>query len=269
MKKAKIICFVFLSVILCVSTLSAQTSLKGMSLNGSTGLYSIPSGRIGWERSSNFGLDFGYHSIVDNGIASHIPAVSMSLFKWLELSAAFDTQSRNFVSPEDRGDFLTGAKIQLPLTNTALALGGNFQLLNLFDNRGRTYYAGQVYAAVTYAGHFFDSPAETTVVVGKTFIENSSNSNIDFGMGFDLVLLPKQFGNLVHWVTDFANFSYSVEAIGADARFRGVLNTGLRIDLSVIPPFNRFKFVVDVFLTDAFDSNRAFSAGVVFGIPLL
>jgi hypothetical protein len=77
---------------LAVSALSAQTSsLKGMSLNGATGLYSIPSGRIGWERTSDLGLDLGYHAIIDNK-ATHIPKVALSLFKWVELSAAFDIQ---------------------------------------------------------------------------------------------------------------------------------------------------------------------------------
>ena len=65
-------------VILGTSGLEAQ-SLNGMSLNGSTGLYSVPSGRTGWERSSSFGLDLGYHMIVSDGYTAHIPKFSMSL----------------------------------------------------------------------------------------------------------------------------------------------------------------------------------------------
>jgi hypothetical protein len=124
--------------------------------------------------------------------------------------------------------------------------------------------------AVTYAGDFFNMPAETTVVIGKTFIENyKTDSSIDFGMGFDLILLPKVFDNYVHWITDFANFSYSVDPFGADHRYRGVLNTGIRVDLSVIPALNKFKFVIDALVADAFDADRSFSIGAVFGIPVL
>ena len=268
----KIFCLVLIITFASVSGLDAQASggsLKGMSFNGSTGLYSIPTGRIGWERSSSFGLDLGYHAIFSDGTTSHIPKINMSFFNWLEVHAAFDMQPDGFITRDNGGDFIFGAKLQFPLSNTALALGGNYQSLNIFnDNSYNKYNAGQIYLAATYAGRFFDAPAETTVVLGKTFQENVSDSNIDFGMGFDLVLLPRQLGGIFHWITDFSNFSYSVESFGADAWYRGVINSGLRIDLSVIPPFRRFKFVVDLLITDALDSNRSFSAGVVFGVPL-
>jgi hypothetical protein len=264
--------FAALAALLLAPALGAQ-SLKGMSLSGATGLYSIPSGRIGWERSSDLGLDLGYHAIIDKK-ASHIPKLSLSLFKWVELAAAIDIQPE-YSGSKNGTDFLGSAKLQLPITNTAIALGGNFQALNLgsdiegtFPYSGR-YNAGQIYLAVTYAGQFFGMPAETTVVLGKTFVEDNSNSNIDFGMGFDLVLLPKVFQRYIHWVTDFANFSYSVEPWAADSSWRGVLNTGLRIDLSVIPALSKFKFAIDLFLTDAFDEDRAFATGLVFGIPIL
>jgi hypothetical protein len=55
----------------------------------------------------------------------------------------------------------------------------------------------------------------------------------------------------------------------ADSWYRGDLNTGFRIDLSEIPALDKFKFVVDIFMVDAFDSNRSFSMGLVFGIPIL
>ena len=255
-----IVSFVFL---LYINGLEAQT-LKGMSLNGSTGLYSIPTGRIGWERTSDLAFDLGYHAIISDGHASHIPKISLSLFKWVELSAAIDVQPEG----KEGNDFIGGVKIQFPLTKTALALGGNLQSLNLGSSDNR-YNAGQIYLAVSYAGTFFEMPAETTVVVGKTFRQNHSDSNIDFGMGFDLVLLPKVFERYVHWIVDFSNFSYSVEAWGVDPWYRGVLNTGIRIDLAMIPAFKKFKFVLDILVTDILDQNRASSMGVVFGIPVL
>jgi hypothetical protein len=193
----------------------------------------------------------------------------------VEFSGAFDIQPKDYYTHDNGTDFIGGMKIQLPLTQTAIALGGNIQALNLGSNDPARYNAGQIYVAVTYAGQFFNMPAETTVVLGKTFIEDQSNSNIDFGMGFDLILLPKIFQNYVHWITDFANFSYSVEPVGADSKYRGVLNTGLRLDLASIPSLSKFKFVIDVMVTDVLDdgdrwsSGRSFSVGAVFGIPIL
>jgi hypothetical protein len=255
----------------------AQTpSLKGMSINGATGLWTIPSARIGWERTSNLGLDLGFHAIMRDGVAA-IPKFSLSLFKWLELAGAFDIQPGN-----NQSDMILGGKIQIPLEKVALAFGGNYQLHNMgsdyqgsinregrYHDLGVTHNAGQVYAAVTYAGRFFNMPAETTVVLGKTFIEGGIDSSIDYGMGFDLIIFPKQLNNFIHWITDFSNFSYSTEPFRADSGNRGVLNTGLRIDLSRIKGLGNFKFALDVLLVDGFDSNRSFSAGMVFGIPIL
>jgi hypothetical protein len=252
---------------LVVSGLSAQaSSLKGMSLNGATGLHSIPTARIGWERSSDLGLDLGYHAIIDEK-AVHIPKIALSLFKWVELSGAFDIQPD--IHHDKEIDFIGGLKVQFPAAKTAIALGGNIQALNFGSAASNRRIAGQVYVAVTYAGDFFNMPAETTVVLGKTFIEDDKSSDIDFGMGFDLILLPAVFQNYVHWITDFANFSYSIDPMGANSRSRGVFNTGLRIDLASIPALNKFKFIIDIKVTDALDEERAFSIGAVFGIPLL
>jgi hypothetical protein len=268
------VCLFFAAAILASPAVFAQSSLKGMSLNGATGLYSIPTARIGWERSSNFGLDLGYHALIDEK-AAHIPKLSLSLFKLLELSAAIDIQPEQ-VQGSSGTDFIGSLKFQFPFTgSTAIALGGNFQALNLGNNVktstsywGR-YNAGQIYLALTWAGQLFGMPAETSIVLGKTFIQDHSDKNIDFGMGFDVVLLPKVLQRYVHWVTDFANFSYSVEPWSADSRWRGVHNTGLRIDLAAIPALSKFKFALDFFLTDAFDEDRAFALGLVFGVPIL
>ena len=132
------------------------------------------------------------------------------------------------------------------------------------DDPSRT----QIYLAATYPGDFFNMPAETTVVVGKTFIEDADNDNIDFGMGFDLNLFPKIFSGYIHWINDFSNFSYSAQAYGADAGARGVFNSGIRIDLASIPAFSKYKFAIDAIVTDALDANRAFSLGVAFGAPI-
>ncbi|MDR1212072.1 MAG: hypothetical protein LBK40_07570, partial [Spirochaetaceae bacterium] len=206
MKKGFFLAAIALAVF--ASALSAQTnSLKGMNLSGATGLYSIPTGRIGWERSADVGLDFGYHTIIDDKI-NHIPAVSASFFHWIELSLAFDIQPD--IGEYGNNDLLMGFKIQLPTTSTAVAFGGSFQAINLGDDAINTT-AFQIYAAVTYPGTLLGMPSETSVVVGKTFRDHN-NSDIDFGMGFDLVVFPKVFQNYVHWITDFSNFDYSIGA---------------------------------------------------------
>jgi hypothetical protein len=238
-----------------------------MSLNGSTGLYSIPSGRIAGDSSSDFCLDIGYHAIIHNEKAAHVPKLAASLFKWLEISAAFDIQPQGSYFYDRSADFIGGSKIQFLLNNTALALGGNFQAINI--GKDANLMAGQAYLAATYSGRFFTMPADTTLVLGKTFMENNPYWDIDYGMGFDMILMPQTFGNFIHWVLDFANFSYSVRPFSANAWYRGVLNTGLRIDLSSIPALSKFKFAIDVLIIDALDETRAFSVGGVFGVPVL
>jgi hypothetical protein len=279
-----------------VSPAFAQT-LRGPSLNGSTGLFSIPSGRIGWERATDMGLDFGYHMLINEGGTAHIPHLTLSLFRWVEISGAFDIQPDIDVlkkgtppakESQKNDDLLFGIKVQLPTDtrNPAVALGANVQFINLADDDSDTVYdltysytAFQFYAATTYAGTFFRMPAETTVVIGKTAYASGpgNNSDIDFGMGFDLILFPDVLGKFVHWIVDFANFDYSDNSWpnslihgSGPPWYRGILNTGVRIDLSAIPPLNKYKFSADLIFNDLFDEgNRSFSIGAVFGIPRL
>jgi hypothetical protein len=269
----------------CAPALMAQTTLKGMSLNGATGLYTVPSGRIGWERTSDLGLDFGYHTIIgenpyignDGHGLNHILKINASLFKWVELTGAFDIQPKYAGPASQNNDLLIGFKVQLPTSDTAIAIGGNYQALNL-GNEVRDYSAFQIYVAFTYAGTFFKMPAETSLAIGKTFgigkhydlfFGSDTDLDFDFGMGFDLVLFPDVFKKVVHWIIDYSNFSYSANAWGFKASYRGTLNTGIRIDLAAIPALSKYKFIVDVLLADAFDDERSLSLGIVFGMPLL
>lgn len=257
MKRTIVIAALIAAVL--VPNLTAQ-SLKGMSLNGQTGLIGIPSGRIGWERTSDFGFDLGYHAIIDDD-TTHIPKGSVSLFKLLEFSYAYDTQEDS-----DESDMIIGGKIQLPTTRTAVAVGGNFQMIKI---NGEDENYQQIFLAATYPGDFFNMPAETTVVVGKTFGDNAPDENIDFGMGFDLLLFPDIFQGYIHWINDFANFSYSVDPYAANAGLRGAFNTGIRIDIAANPNFSRYKFVIDALMTDALDEERAFGLGLAFGAPIM
>ena len=247
-------------IVLCAFSISAQ-SLKGMSLNGTTGLISIPTARIGWEKSAEVGVDFGFHSIMDDPDNTNIPKASVSLFKILELAFAYDTQADS-----DNSDTLINAKVKLPVkSSSAVAIGMNYQALKY---AGIEETVNQVYLATTYPGDFFNMPAETTVTVGKTFGDIAPDDNIDFGMGFDLLLFPSTFNGLIHWVNDFANFSYSFNPIGSNAGYRGSFNTGIRVDLSTIPALNKYKCVIDAFVTDTLDENRAFTIGGSFGLPV-
>ncbi|MDA3951550.1 MAG: hypothetical protein PF508_20245 [Spirochaeta sp.] len=264
----KTVFVIVLIVALAAPAVFAQ-SLKGMSLNGATGLIGIPSGRIGWERTSDFGFDLGYHAIIDDDDANHIPKASVSLFRLLEISGAYDIQDDNNSSIEDESDLIIGGKIQLPTEGTAVAIGGNAQMIKINDE---SYQATQIYLAATYPGSFFEMPAETTFVVGKSFGDDEvtpGDEAIDFGMGFDLILFPEVFQGYVHWINDFANFSYSQDPRGVNAGFRGAFNTGIRIDVAANPSLSKYKFVIDAIMTDALDENRAFALGLAFGAPLM
>jgi len=284
MKKIITLTCLLTFVFIFIQSIQAQSQktdagFRGQSLNGATGLFTLPSGRIGWEKPSSVALDFGYRALInnDNGVA-HIPTVTVSLFGWVEISSAFDIQPDNYFGKND--DLLLGFKIRLPVNaSTAIALGGNFQLINIDNNNGyNKYTAYQPYIAVTFPGNFFKVPAETTIILGKTFYLDSNhknNSNIDFGMGFDVILFPGHLGNLIHGIIDFSNFSYSDNAwlnsgpSLTSSVWRGLLNAGLRFDLSTIPELNKFKFLVDVIFNDLLDAgSRSLTAGVVFGLSV-
>jgi len=284
MKKIVFWAGLFSAIFINVSNIAAQSgSVSGQSLSGSTGLYSIPSGHIGWEESS-FGLDFGYRAVINNyaGV-SHIPSITASFVKWIEISAAMDIQPAivQYGKDQRNEDLLLGLKLKLPTNsktakNPAIALGGNFQFINVFGDN-HSYNAYQPYVAITYMGSFFKMNAETTVVFGKTFYSGGpeNNSNIDFGMGFDLVLFPDVFKDAVHWIIDFANFGYSDNSwpnnslYHTSAWHRGILNTGFRIALSSLFKTNRLKFLIDLVFNDLFDEGaRSFTAGAVFGFSM-
>lgn len=252
---------VIITLLLLTAYQGFAQSAKGMSLNGATGLITLPSARIGWEKSAEFGIDAGYHAIMDDTETTHISKVSVSMLKFLEIAAAYDSQADS-----DNSDLLFNFKAQLPVkSSSAVAVGMNYQNLKM---NAHEETVNQVYLTTTYPGTFFKLPAETTVTVGKTFGDIADDNNIDFGMGFDLLLFPEVFSNYVHWINDFSNFSYSLNAYGADARHRGAFNTGIRIDMSNIPSLSKFKFVIDAMVTDALDANRSFAIGGTFGTPL-
>lgn len=260
--------FVLVLFISLVSGNAFAEAFKSPSFGGTTGLVSTPTANTGWE-DAKIGLDVGYHYINnDNDDSSHIPKVTLQLFNIWELGVAFDLQDR---AAQDENDMILHTKINFyNAGSSALAIGGNLQFIDMGRDDGEpnggyadhgTY--GQLYMAVTYSGNFFSMPAETTLVVGKTFGDNYDNSNIDFSMGFDLNLLPQYLKGYVHWINDFANYSYSVDAMGSNNWYRGCFNTGIRL---AILKTSRYKFNIDVIMTDALDTNRGFALGTAFGL---
>jgi hypothetical protein len=266
----KKICVSFLLCVLAAAGLAAQSKpLNAMSLNGTTGLYVVPTARVGWE-DADVGFNGGYHMNFVESELEDIFQANISLFKWIEIATSYVGQPNN-----DDDDLLLGVKFRLPITKTAIALGGNIHYGGL--GASGDHLASQVYGAVTYQAEFFGMPADTTLMVGKTFFQGVKvDSSIDFGMGFDLIVLPQYLQNFVHWIVDFSNFSYNQgQDFSSDdwaflenpANIRGMVNTGIRIDLGQIPAFSKFNFVIDAYLTDAFDAEtRYFGIGGMFGM---
>jgi len=259
--KKSIIFFTAITSVFAVSLLLSPTTVKSApfkspSLGGTTGLISTPTAKTGWE-NAGMAVDLGYHYIGGGG-GSHIPKATIQLFGKFEAGAAYDIQDG-----DNQSDLLMHSKFNFYNAGaSALAIGGNLQLLNMGAD-GNNHTAGQVYLAVTYSGNFFSMPAETTVVLGKTFSENIGTSDIDFSMGFDLDFIPSVFKGYVHWINDFANYSYSVEANGSNAASRGCFNTGFRLALL---RKSAMKFNIDVIMTDALDSSRSWAIGAAFGM---
>ena len=268
MKKIIFFLFILISASLIFNSFvfAQPAGYRGQSNSGSTGLFSIPTGRIGWEESGKTGLDFGYRAIINNdaGIA-HIPSITLSFSNWIEISAALDIQPNNI------NNILLGSKIKLPFSaTTSVAVGCNFQLINLIGD-GNNFTAYQPYIAVTYPATLFNMSSETTIVIGKTlYTDKNNNSDIDFGMGFDLILFPDVFNKTVHWIIDFANFNYSIKSWPYNSsQYRGILNTGFRIDISALPALSDYKFLIDIMLNDLFDAGgRSFTIGAVFGFKM-
>ena len=140
-------------------TTTSWSAFRSPSIGGATGLITTPTARTAWE-SSTFGFDTGYHYVSDQG-GTHIPKATLSLFNRWEIGGAFDTNGDR----ADNEDILLHSKFRFSpwsgSSNSALAIGGNFQSLE-----GPSVTNGQVYLAATYGGSFFNMPAETTFVFG-------------------------------------------------------------------------------------------------------
>jgi hypothetical protein len=254
----KIVSFLFLCLFIITPSKIYAESFSASGFGGSTGLISTPTAKVGW--NTDLAIDFSYHYIDDDERESFIPGISFTLFKRVELGITFDLQ-------DERGDdiILHGKFNFYHAGSSALAIGGNYQNIKYMEAGDSETYS-QLYLAATYSGNFLSMPALTTIVFGKTWGDYVPDENMDFSMGFDLILLPELFKGYIHWINDFANYSYSIQPTGTNSYERGCFNTGIRI---VLLKDSRFKMNVDVILTDFFDeSGRSLALGASFGIPI-
>jgi len=231
-------------------------AVNGMTLNGSTGLIVVPDAHVGWERSK-FGVDMGYGFVWSGGDRfDHLPRFAVSLFEKFEISGLMQ------MNHDKIKNFVLGGKFQITKSGgTALAIGGDYEFFVPPEHGD----SSKIYLAATYGGDFFGMPAVTTATIGWQFWEQGNfSSQFIYGMGFSLSLFPQTFKNYVYWVTDFANFSYTVKDAMIYAGDRGAFNTGIRIH-----PIKegRFNLVIDIIGTDLLDDgNRGLSASLSGGI---
>ena len=256
--KKRIIVVILLATLVVTGAFAQNVSAgsaNGMTLNGSTGLIVVPDARIGWE-NAKVGLDIGYGFVWTGGENfDHLPRFAVSLFQRFEVSGLMQLN-------DGLQNFVIGGKFQLTKSGgTALALGGDFEMYNSPTDQN----SAKLYLAATYGGNFFGMPAVTTATIGWQLLERGNfSSQFIYGMGFSLSLFPSTFKNFVYWVTDFANFSYTVSAAQVNAAARGAFNTGIRIH-----PVKdgRFNLVIDVIGTDLRDDgDRGLSASVSGGL---
>ena len=244
-----------------VFPLAAQSSVKGMNSRGVTGVIVTPTARIGWEKA-DIGVDATYSFLYKDDM-SHIPAVTVSLFKKAEIALAYDIEGND--GGEDLNNLLIGGKYQLYKEGgTSLALGGNFESVMGDDFVDDDKKSADIYIVTTYSGDFFELPAVTSMMFGWQVLEyDDITTSFNYSMGFELGLFPEKLKNYVYWISDFSNYSYAAYQLRID-RDRGVFNTGLRFD-----PIkdSKFKFVINLIGTDLLDEDwRGFMANATFGM---
>ena len=278
-----------MAAVFCLFGVAAfAESYNTQSVSGATGLITTPTANVGWQGKSTFGLDLGYHLLPDFNGWGNVFKGTVSILGRGEIGGACDVQRRDKPNRKNEQDAWVHGKFKI-LNDPccSLAIGGNFQWIDINNDNteGKVF---QLYLAYTFTNSVFNMPVDTTFVIGKTMnvdkikagyrkrgnerqlylrIDNkddlySRRGDIDFSVGFDFDLFPQTFKHYVHWVTDFANYSYSVDPMGALPRYRACANTGLRI----VPIKNKnFKWNIDLLLTDFFDHNREWAVGTTFG----
>lgn len=261
--KKRILITLIIAIILG-GILSAQSTVKGISANGITGLITTPTARIGWEKS-DLGLDLGYSMMSDDNDTTHIPRVTLSLFKKFEVAAAYA------MGEVDGGIMLNGKFQFYKNGGSSFAAGLDYSTYdydtNTQSNDPETLL--RPYFVATYGGNFFDTPAVTSVTFGWDLDEGDGMEfdNFNYSMGFELSLFPKTLKNFAFLITDFANYNFSrySGASGVNANSRGIFNAGIRLDPM---KSSEYKLIIDIIGTDMLDPNRGLMLDATFGLAL-
>lgn len=262
----KKILFVLLFALLSAAAFS-QAGRMFPTFGGATGAWVVPSAFVNYE-SGTVGLDGGYKFLYrDNsaGGMSHILYAELGFLKQAEVGFAVDIDHRT------TADFMVNLKWQFSELfskkgNSAMALGGNFQAVDLLVNNSSYAYYGQLYFVMSYQGNFFSLPARTSLLLGYTFQEHMSD-DIDAGIAFELNFFPQVFKNYVYLICDFANFSYlgGGHSTGLNAENRAVFNTGLRFSLLNGGKYDKYMLGLDIVGTDLLDSSRGVAVAINAG----
>ena len=257
----------FLIIGLTFTVVSANASSpRSQSINGATGIITTPTAHTSWDKE-DFAIDIGYSFLngeyYNSKVDTNIAKATIQFLKNFEAGFMYDMQHK--INDENNADLLFHGKFKFhDKKSEALAIGGNLQFLQTPNRyQGNSWRAGQIYLVTSYFIDFFGTPSETSLTVGKSFgSDDYAKNDIDFSMGLDITLFPNTFKGYLHWISDFANYSYSADPIGANPA-RGIFNTGFRIP--ALKDNKRFKLDIDVILVDVLDSNRDFGLNVCFG----
>ena len=241
-----------LLVLLSLSTGSLFAAMEegNATLGGVNGYIVIPSAQP-VSSGENASVTTGYSAIfaLPDGFA-HIPFIQFGFGGDFEVGLAVDIS--------DEADVLLNTKWRfVEKETTSVAFGIVGQALEVGD---ATKFAAQAYIASSFTSTFISWPSKTTILVGYTF-DDTMNTDIDFGMGFQAPLLEKVFKGNVDFLIDFGNVSYSSNPSGGKAGDRGLLNLGARLLPVEFMPST--TVAADLRLIDILDhSGRALSAGV-------
>jgi len=246
--KHRYLMIIVLVGMLIVSNVFGAAGDGNTTLGGVNGYIVIPSADPVYS-ADNATVATGYSALFSSSFA-HVPFIQIGFAENFEASLAVDIATSTDVLLNAKWRFAQGktSSIAVGIVGQALDLGGTVS------------FAGQLYAVSTFTGALIDWPAKTTVLIGYTF-DNTLNTDIDFGMGFEIPFFEDFFKGRVNFLMDFGNVSYSSKPSGGNAADRGLLNVGLRM----LP----LEFVKSVFLSadlramDLFDhTGRALSAGI-------
>ncbi|MGE0075072.1 MAG: hypothetical protein AB7S52_07575 [Sphaerochaetaceae bacterium] len=246
----RLIATLLVLLVMSTSSLFAAMEEGNSTLGGVNGYIVIPSAQP-VSSGENASVTTGYSAIfaLPDGFA-HIPFIQFGFGRDFEVGLAVDIA--------EKADVLLSTKWRfVEKESTSVSFGMVGQALEVGD---ATKFAAQAYFASSFTSTFISWPSKTTILVGYTF-DDTMNTDIDFGMGFQAPLLEKVFKGNVDFLIDFGNVSYSSSPSGGKAGDRGLLNIGARLLPVVFMPST--TIAADVRLIDILDhSGRALSAGI-------